>query len=88
MSFKKQHKYIATRQLKHFVQAEFINDLLLVDWRGIASSDNDISIIVEQWPKVFSLILEKHAPVFWHVSEKFYPWLDKELKQLMLQEID
>ena len=28
---KKQHKYVTTRQLKHFDQAGFINDLLLVD---------------------------------------------------------
>ena len=80
---KKQHKYITTRQLKHFDEAEFINDLLLVDWKAIALNGDDINIIVEQWPNMFSLILEKHAPVRnRRVSENFCPWLTKELKPL------
>ena len=80
---KKQHKYITTRQLKHSDEAESINDLLLVDWKAIALNGNDISIIVEQWTNMFSLILEKHAPVRnRRVSENFCPWLTKELKQL------
>ena len=80
---KKQHKYITTRQLKHFDEAEFIKDLLLVDWKAIALNGDDINIIVEQWTNMFSLILEKHAPVRnRRFSENFCPWLTKELKRL------
>ena len=80
---KRQHKNITTRQLKHFDQTEFINHLLLVDWKGIVSNGDDINLIVEQWTKMFSLILEKHAPVRnRRVSEKISPWLTKDLKQL------
>ena len=80
---KRQHKNITTRQLKHFDQTEFINDLLLVDWKGIVSNGDDINLIVEQWTKMFSLILDKHAPVRnRRVSNKFSPWLTKDLKQL------
>ena len=76
-------KNITTRQLKHFDQTEFINDLLLVDWKGIVSNGDDINRIVEQWTKMFSFILEKHAPVRnRRVSEKFSPWLTKGVKQL------
>ena len=74
---------ITTKQLKHFDQTEFINDLLLVDWKGIVSNGDDINLIVEQWNEMFSLILEKHAPVRnRRVSEKFSPWLTKDLNQL------
>ena len=45
---KKQHKYKATKQLKHSDQTECINDLLLVEWKTIALNGDDISIIVEQ----------------------------------------
>ena len=39
---------------------------------------DDINIIVDQRTEMFSLILEKHAPVRnrW-VSENFCPWLTK-----------
>ena len=52
-ALKRQHKKITTRQLKHFDQTEFINDLLLVDWKGIVSNGDDINLIVEQWKDVF-----------------------------------
>ena len=82
-AFKRKHKIITTRQLKHFDQAEFINDLTLVDWQGIVSNGDDINLIVEQWTNMFSLILEKHAPVRnRRVSEKFSPWLTNDFKQL------
>ena len=85
---KKQLKCINTRQLKHFHQAEFLSDLLLVDWKAVALNGDDINIIVEQWTNIFSLILEhlrletleKHAPIRnRRVSEHFCPWLTKEL---------
>ena len=73
----------STKTTKHFDQTEFINDLLLVDWKGIVSNGDDINIVVEQWIKMFSLILEKHAPVRnRRVSVKFSHWLTKDLKQL------
>ena len=78
-SVKKQHKNISTRSLKNFNKTEFLNDLLSVDWKGIVSNTDDINKIVEQWSHLFSLILEKHAPMRnKRVSEKFSPWLTKE----------
>ena len=60
---KKQHKYITTRQLKDFDQADFINVLRQINWKGIALNGDDTNIIVEQWTKMFSLIREQHASV-------------------------
>ena len=78
---KKQHKNISTRQMKNFDQNEFVNDLLGVDWRGIVRNTEDINVVVNNWTKIFSLILEKHAPRRnRRVSDKFCPWLTNDFK--------
>ena len=75
------HTSISTRQLKNFNSADFINDLLSIDWNGIVNNKDDVNLIVEQWTSSFSLILDKHAPLRERrVSEKFCPWLTKDLK--------
>ena len=78
-SSKKQDKNISTKSLKNFNETEFLNDLLSVDWKGIVSNTDDINTIVKHWSRLFSLILEKHAPIRNKcVSEKFSPWLTKD----------
>ena len=78
---RRQHKNISTRQFKNFNSADFINDLLSIDWNSIVNNNDDVNLIVEQWTSSFSLILEKHAPLRERcVSEKFCPWLTKDLK--------
>ena len=78
---RRQHKNISTRQLKNFNSADFINDILSIDWNGIVSNNDDVNLIVEQWTSSFLLILEKHAPLREkRVSEKFCPWLTKDRK--------
>ena len=66
---------------KNFNSAVFVNDLLSIDWNGIVNNNDDVNLIVEQWTSSFSLILDKHAPLRERrVSEKFCPWLTKDLK--------
>ena len=75
------HKNISTRQMKHFSKSEFLDDLQKIDWKGIVTQTDDVNIIVEQWTKMFSLILEKHAPLRnRRVSERFCPWIAKDFK--------
>ncbi len=82
-SLHKQHKSILTRSMKNFDETQFLNDLLSVDWKSIVSNTDDISIVVENWSNMFSVILEKHAPMRnRRVSEKFSPWLTKEFRKL------
>ena len=67
--------------MKNFDQNEFINDLLGVDWRGIVRNTDDINVVVNNWTKTFSLILEKHAPTRnRRVSDQFCPWLTNDFK--------
>ena len=78
---KKQHKNISTRQMKNFSKSDFLDDLQKIDWKGIVTQTDDVNIIVEQWTKIFSLILEKHAPLRnRRVSERFCPWITKDFK--------
>ena len=78
---RRQHKNISTRQLKNVNSADFINDLLSIEWNGIVNNNDDVNHVVEQWTSSFSLLLEKHAPLRERrVSGKFCPWLTKDLK--------
>ena len=45
---------------------------------------DDINLLANYWCEMFSLIIEKHAPVIeMQVSEKYCPWIDKDLRNLM-----
>ena len=45
---------------------------------------DDIDVLVNHWISIFSLTIDKHAPICeMRVSEKYYRWIDKELKELM-----
>ena len=81
---KSEHKYITSRQLKNFDKAAFLSDLSEVDWEGLVSQAQDIDEAVNSWTKMFSLILEKHAPTLHRrVSDKFTPWLNSSYFKLV-----
>ena len=47
------------------------------------SETDDINALVNHWSSLFSLIIDKHAPITeMRVSEKYYPWIDKDLRAL------
>ena len=72
--------YVSSTSL-NFSEEGFLKDLSNVGWKKIVTSTDDISLIVEQWSNMFSIILEKHAPTRnKRVSEKFSPWLTKDFK--------
>ena len=46
---------------------------------------DDINVLVNNWSNLLSLIIDKHAPIAeMRVSEKFCPWIDKDLRNLMV----
>ena len=48
------------------------------------SETDDINELVNHWTNTFSLIVDKHAPLCeMRVSEKYCPWIDRNLKDLM-----
>ena len=65
----------------YFSKSKFFDDLQRIDWKGIVTHTDDVDIIVEQWTTVFSLVLEKRAPLRnRRVSERFSPWITKDFK--------
>ena len=76
----KMHKTITSRQMKTFNQEDSLNCLFQIDWKGIVSQSDNINLVVEQWTPIFSLILEKNAPLTnRRVTD---PWVTKDLRQM------
>ena len=69
--------------MKNLSKSQFLEDLQKINWKGIVSHTDDVNIIVEKWKTMFSLVLEKHAPLRnRRVSEKFCPWITKDFKPM------
>ena len=83
-ALKKGHKVIKTRKMKNFNEEAFLADVSGICWERMLNDTDDINVLVHNWSSLFSLIIEKHAPIAeLRVSEKFCPWIDKDLKKPM-----
>lgn len=80
----KGHKMIKTRKMKHFNEEAFLTDVSDIDWERLLSDSDDINILVNKWSNLFSTIIDRHAPLTeMRVSERYCPWIDKGLRDLM-----
>ena len=81
----KRHKMIKTHKMKNFDAEVFLSDVFSVCWERMFNETGDINALVNYCSSLFSLIIEKHAPIReMRVSEKYCPWVNKDLKALML----
>ena len=58
----KSHKTIKTRKMRHLNEEEFLADVSGICWEQMLTETDDINLLVNYWPEMFSLIIEKHAP--------------------------
>ena len=80
----KGHKMIKTRKMKNFNDQVFLADVAGIDWEQMLTKTDDINLLVNHWTSTFSLIIDKHAPLCeMRVSEKYCPWIDRGLRDLM-----
>ena len=80
----KDHKMIKTRKMKNFNEDAFLADVSAICWEQLATESDNISSVVSNWSNLFSLTIDKHAPITeMRVSEKYCPWVNKDLKDLM-----
>ena len=80
----KDHKVIKTRKMNKFEEGQFLTDVTSVFWESVVTQTDDIDILVKNWSALFSMIIDKHAPIMqMRVSEKYCPWINQELKALM-----
>ena len=83
-SFKKDHKAIKTRNMKNFSEEAFLQDVATINWQDILGISYDVNKLVERFSTLFSLMIEKHAPLRQiRVSEKYCPWINADLKRLI-----
>ena len=85
----KGHKMIKTRKMKNFNEEAFLADVSGICWEQVLNETDDIDVLVSNWSNLFSLVIEKHAPMTtfpmttMRVSEKYCPWIDKGLEKLI-----
>ena len=80
----KGHKKIKTRKMKNFNEEAFLADVSGIRLEQMLTETDDINLLINYWSEMFSLIIEKHAPLIeMRVSEKYCPWIDKDLRDLM-----
>ena len=80
-ALKGQHKKIKTRQMKHFDETKFLDEISSIDWNSALQSSVDLDSAVENVTNLLSLVIEKHAPMRQRrVSEKYCPWITSDLR--------
>ena len=83
-ALKKDHKVVTTKSMKNFDKDAFLADVAGICWERGFSETDDVNVLVTQWSTLFSLIIDKHAPIkTLRVSEKYCPWVNVGLKQLI-----
>ena len=72
-------KTFESRQLKNFNKEMFIQDLSRVYWDDLVDYD-DPNAIVDMWTKMFTSIIDKHAPLRKRKGKNTYcPWVTPDL---------
>ena len=74
-ALKKDHKVITTGSMKNFDKDGFLADVAGICWEQGFNETDDVNVLVTQWSTLFSLIIDKHAPIkTLRVSERYCPW--------------
>ena len=80
----KGHKMIKTQKMKTSNKEAILANVSGICWEQMLIETVDIDVLVSNWSKVFSLIIDKYAPITeMHISEKYCPLIDKDLEKLM-----
>ena len=80
---------IKTRKMKTINELAFLSDVAGINWEQLLNETDDINVSVNHWTNIFSLTIDKHAPLCeMRVSEKYCRWIDKDSSDLMRQEIN
>ena len=70
--------------MKNFDKDAFLADVAGICWeRGFDETD-DVNVLVTQWSTLFSLIIDKYAPIkTLRASERYCLWVNEDLKRLI-----
>ena len=82
---KKDHKVIKNPNMIDFNEEAYLADVPGMCGEQMLKETDDINALVNNWSNLLSLVIDKHAPIAEvRVSEKFCPWIDKDLRNLMV----
>ena len=77
----KSHKLIKARKMNRFNKLACLSDVASIGWDQLTTETDDINALDNHWTCIFSLIIEKHAPIVEkRVFDKYCPWVNKEQK--------
>ena len=63
---------------------EFLPDVAGINWEQMLYETDDINVLFNHWTSIFSLIIDKNAPLCeMCVSVKYCPWIDRDLRDLV-----
>ena len=81
---RKDHIVIKTMSMKNFDEAPFLADVSQINWDRIVSRPIAVNVLVDDWSNLFFIIIDKHASLkSLRISEKYCPWINKDLKGLI-----
>ena len=77
----KDHKKMKTRNMKHFLDNQFLRDVSSMFWGQFFHQTGDINIIVNNWSSLFSFVIAQQAPLKEiRVSERYCLGVVKTLR--------
>ena len=80
----KDHETINTRRMKNLNEQMFLRDVASINWVKALDQTDDVNVLVSNWFRLFSSVIEKHAPVQnIRVSDKYCPWVNTDLRALI-----
>ena len=67
--------------MKNFSEQMFLKDIASIIWVKALDQTDDVNVLVSNWSRLFSSVIEKHAPVQnMRVSDKYFPWVNADLR--------
>ena len=70
--------------MKSFSENQFLFDVSGICWGQLFQQTDNIDILANNWSSLFSFVIEKHVLLKEiRVSERYCPWIGKDLKRLM-----
>ena len=68
------HKVMKTWKRNKFEEGQFLTDVGSVCWESVVTQTNDVDVLAKNWPALFFMIIDKHAPIVqMQVSIKYCP---------------
>ena len=66
--------------MKNFNEQAFLSDVAGINWEQMLNETDDINVLVNHWTNIFSLIIDKYAPL---CDMRVLGLIDRDLRDLL-----